>query len=77
MLSSTIFLTIATMPLLSPQLKRKETSPPPERKQRLRDIFGFLIAELPDRNLEHPLLTPMLDIIPATEDMLLSLPLYV
>ena len=36
----------------------------------------IIISELPDHNIEHILLTPMLDIIPALEDMLLSLPIY-
>ncbi|GBL09383.1 hypothetical protein MSj_00862 [Microcystis aeruginosa Sj] len=36
----------------------------------------IIIAELPDHTFEHPLLTPMLDIIPALEDMLLPLPIY-
>ncbi len=37
----------------------------------------IIIAELPDHNIEHILLTPILEIISALEDMLLSLPLYV
>ena len=36
----------------------------------------IIIAELPDHNIEHILLTPMLEIISALEDMLLSLPIY-
>ena len=47
------------------------------RSKFLRDRnWLIIISELPDRTFEHILLTPMLDIIPALEDMLLSLPIY-